>query len=103
MQLGRQLGIHLSIFFFKVLLDLLTLFFVFYYFTRKLKNRVAAQTARDRKKARMSELEQQVLDLEMEVWSLLCLKLNIQYRSFIVARNIFSTMTGGHNLFLLKC
>lgn len=39
------------------------------FFSRKLKNRVAAQTARDRKKAKMGELEQQVLELELEVYT----------------------------------
>lgn len=40
-----------------------------FFFSRKLKNRVAAQTARDRKKAKMGELEQQVLELELEVYT----------------------------------
>ncbi|XP_068018051.1 X-box-binding protein 1 isoform X2 [Melanerpes formicivorus] len=38
---------------------------------RKLKNRVAAQSARDRKKARMTKLEQQVVELEEENQKLL--------------------------------
>lgn len=39
--------------------------FLFRY--RKLKNRVAAQTARDRKKARMTELEESLALLEEQV------------------------------------
>ena len=41
-----------------------------FYFCRKLKNRVAAQTARDRKKERMGELETIVARLESDVSAL---------------------------------
>ncbi|XP_061586539.1 LOW QUALITY PROTEIN: X-box-binding protein 1 [Cololabis saira] len=49
---------------------------------RKLKNRVAAQTARDRKKAKMGELEQQVIELELENQ-----KLHIENRLLLAKTN----------------
>jgi len=65
---------------------------------RKLKNRVAAQTARDRKKALMSELEEQVIQLQEEKKALM--RENQQLRSSHAAitkenhclKKIFSTV-----------
>ncbi|KAJ6656633.1 hypothetical protein lerEdw1_003520 [Lerista edwardsae] len=48
---------------------------------RKLKNRVAAQSARDRKKARMGELEQQALELEEQNQQLLAENLQLKERA----------------------
>lgn len=44
------------------------LFLAYFHINRKLKNRVAAQTARDRKKVRMGDLEEAVERLEKEVF-----------------------------------
>lgn len=52
---------------------------LFLYFYRKLKNRVAAQTARDKKKAKMDELEEIVKNLREEVRFIWCFNKNEQH------------------------
>ncbi|XP_013921367.1 PREDICTED: LOW QUALITY PROTEIN: X-box-binding protein 1 [Thamnophis sirtalis] len=53
---------------------------------RKLKNRVAAQSARDRKKARMGELERQAVELETENQRLLAENRRLRERAHSLAR-----------------
>ncbi|KAM3826347.1 X-box-binding protein 1 isoform 1-T1 [Vipera latastei] len=53
---------------------------------RKLKNRVAAQSARDRKKARMGELERQAVELEAENQKLLAENRRLRERAQSLAR-----------------
>ncbi|XP_060105175.1 X-box-binding protein 1 [Heteronotia binoei] len=52
---------------------------------RKLKNRVAAQSARDRKKARMGELERQALELEAQNQKLLAENAALRERTLRLA------------------
>jgi len=51
---------------------------------RKMKNRVAAQTARDRKKARMQELEEQVIELETDKKMLMISNMELQAKISIL-------------------
>jgi X box-binding protein 1 len=53
---------------------------------RKLKNRVAAQTARDRKKQRMSELEEQLAAIEAENQRLLAENATLKQSSSTLSR-----------------
>ncbi|XP_039218806.1 LOW QUALITY PROTEIN: X-box-binding protein 1 [Crotalus tigris] len=53
---------------------------------RKLKNRVAAQSARDRKKARMGELERQAVELEAENQKLLAENRRLRERAQSLSR-----------------
>lgn len=55
---------------------------------RKLKNRVAAQTARDRKKARMTELEESLALFEEEV----CLIVLLEYLPYNIFAKIYSVI-----------
>ena len=60
---------------------LLRMYIYLFYFSRKLKNRVAAQTARDRKKAQMTDLEIQVAKLMEENKRLQRENVNLKQRS----------------------
>lgn len=72
---------------------------------RKLKNRVAAQTARDRKKARMQELEDALAAMEAENKKLLEENANLKQSTSILSReniNLKSCLTCGDSVKVKK-